>query len=232
MVASFQTSNLAQPSQGSACIDLTLDFTASSVIATDLTHTIETGKLDFIQSVYVDNADNSANLDLTFYGAPTPQRIRISGNKQGWYAIAMPVGAVRLTAASNSGGKINIMLANFAMPYIETGPQSGIGAVPPLVNPAFQPLALGIGNTQLLPGIALQTIKLYRGVFNVDNPTILKFTDGPGGTVLFSGFLTVGGSFNFQVSGAPWFNTSPGNDLTLNSSAAVNLYGGWGYVQS
>lgn len=232
MVASWQSSNLTQPTQGSACIDLTLDFRTETLLHRDLTHSVEIGKLDFIQSVYIDNADNSAPLDLTFYGAPAPFRIRAAAFKQGWYAVAMPPGAVRFDAASNSGNRINVVFANFAMPYVETGPTDGLGIVPPLVNRAFAPTALIIGNNQLVPGVALQTIKLYRGSFNVDNPAVLKFTDGPGGAVLFSSFLTVGGSINFQVSGVPWFNTSAGNDLTLNSSAVVNLYGGFGVTQS
>jgi hypothetical protein len=58
------------------------------------------------------------------------------------------------------------------------------------------------------------------------------FQDGNVGATLFSALLTAGGSVTFDVSGVPWFNTSDGNGLFLNASAACNIYGGFGYVQS
>jgi hypothetical protein len=101
-----------------------------------------------------------------------------------------------------------------------------------LTNVGFAPTALINGNNVLVAGVAAQTIKMYRGIFNVDAPTNLKFTDGAGGTVLFSAALTAGGSLTLEPSGAPWFITSAGISLVLNSSAAVNMYGGESHVQS
>ncbi|HEX2999854.1 MAG TPA: DUF1859 domain-containing protein [Armatimonadota bacterium] len=233
MVASFKTPNLALPVAGSMGISETLDFTAQTVLAIDLTAEYLDGKLDFIQSVFIDNADNSANCDLIFSGGPIPQRIRALPFSQGWYPVSWPIGAARLAATSQGGIKVNVIFANFAMPYDTWAPLNGTFAVPALVNKAVNGLNFpGAGNAQLVAGVAAQSVKLYRGIFSVDAPTILRWTDGPGGAVLFAAQLTAGGSVTFQGSGVNWFNTSAGNDLTLNSSAACNVYGGFGYVQS
>lgn len=230
---SFQSANLAQPNAGSQAIAVPLDFTSTANIAVDLTQEFMDGVLDFVQSVYIDNADNPAPIDIIFNGAPVPQRVRAQAFSQGWYAVAWPVGAGRVVAKTSQGQVVQVIFANYAMPYVVWGPAPGVTVVPPLINPALNAVALGAGsNTQLVAGIALETIKLFRGIFSVDAPTILKWTDGPGGAVLFTAQLTAGGSIFFQPSGISWFVTSPGNDLTLNSSGACNLYGGFGYVQS
>jgi hypothetical protein len=232
MTASFKTPNLAIP-QASMGISSVLDFTAATQLAVDLTAEYLDGKLDFIQSIFIDNADNSSVIDLVFSGGPNPQRIRAQANSQGWYPVSWPVGATRLTAATQGGVKINVIFANFAMPYIAWGPASGVTVVPPLINPALNALNFpGAGNQQLVAGVAAQSVKLYRGIFSVDQPTVLTWTDGNGGTVLFAAQLTAGGSVTFQASGINWFNTSAGNALVLHSSAACNVYGGFGYVQS
>lgn len=212
----------------------TFDFTASTTVQADFTQDIMHDKLSFIQSVYIDNADNTANLDITFMGGPTPQRVRALPYSQGWYAVAWPVtGGARIQAASGGGVKVNVILANYTMPYVVWMPADGAQAVPPLTNVALNALNFaGAGNAQLVAGVANESVKLYRGIFSVDQPTVLNWTDGAGGTVLFAAQLAAGGSATFQASGIPWFNTSAGNDLTLHSSAACNVYGGFGYVQS
>lgn len=233
MSATFQTANLALPVAGSIALSATLDFTTATTIALDYTNEQVQGKLDFIQSVYIDNADNTAPLDLTFAGGPIPQRVRAQANSEGWYPVSWPKGEFRLTAASGGGVKINVIFANFAMPYIVWGPVPGVTVVPPLTNLALNALNFaGAGNQQLVAAGAAQSIKLYRGIFSVDSPTILTWTDGAGGTVLFAAQLTAGGSCTFNATGIPWFNTSAGNALVLHSSAACNVYGGFGYVQS
>jgi hypothetical protein len=233
MQAPYQTANLAQPEAGSMAISETLDFTAGTLLAIDLTQEYLQGKMDFIQSVFIDNADNSSVTDLIFSGGPIAQRIRAQANSQGWYPVSWPHGAARLTASTQGGVKVNVIFANFAMPYLAWGPVPGVTVVPPLTNVALNALNFaGPGNQQLVAGVALQSVRLYRGIFSVDNSTVLQWTDGPGGAVLFAANLTPGGSVTFQASGISWFNTSAGNALTLHSSLACNVYGGFGYVQS
>ncbi len=111
-------------------------------------------------------------------------------------------------------------------------PVPGVTVTPPLNNSNFDVEPLIAGDNVLVAGVALKSVKLYRGIFTVGAATILKFTDGAAGTVLFTAYLTAGGSLTFQPSGIPWITTSNGNALILNSSQAVNGYGGFGYVQS
>lgn len=232
MLTSFQPPSLALPNAGSMAVAITLDFTDSGVSHGDLTAEIMDGKVDFVQSVYIDNADNAANLDLTFLGAPVPQRVRAQPYSQGWYPVAWPKGAARFMAQTSQGQKVNVIFANFPMPYFTYGAVPGVLVVPNLTNKGINVLPLAIGNTQLIAGVLGETIKLYRGIFSVDQPTVLKWTSGPGGAVLFTAQLTAGGSIAFQPSGVPWFACAVGNDFTINSSAACNLYGGYGYVQN
>jgi hypothetical protein len=232
-LASFQTPNLAQPSEGSKAIAMALDFSDTGLITSDLTQEVLNGKLDFIQSVYIDNADNAANFDITFIGAPITQRVRAQPYSQGWYPISWPVGNARFVAQTSEGQTINVIFANYAMPYYQDGAVPGVLVVPNLTNPALDAVPLaGPSDTQLVAGVIGQTIKLYRGIFSVDSPTVLKWTSGAGGTVLFTAQLTAGGSIAFQPSGIAWFLAASGDDLTLHSTAACNLYGGFGYVQS
>ncbi len=185
--------------------------------------------------MWIDNADNSAPIDIFFGGLPVygTQRIRAQAFSQGWYAVSWPLGMARITAQSQEGVHVDVIFANYAMPYVVYGPAAGVTVVPPLTNFALNVVAVGAGgNVQLVAGVALQTIRLYRGIFEVDAPTTLKWTDGPGGTVLFTAFLTTGGGVTFAPSGISWFATTAGNDLTLNSSAACNLYGGYGVQQN
>lgn len=232
MAASIQTPNLAQPDAGSMLIPLVLPFGGVTSINVDLTQEIELGKLDFIQSVYIDNADNASAIDLVFHGGPVDYRVRALGNQQGWFPVSWPKGATRLTANSNAGANITVMFANFAMPYYANAPTPGITIVPPLTNVPLDTFALVAGvPRQLVAGVAAKSVQLYRGLISVDAPCILKFQDGNGGATLFSAFLTVGGGLTFQASGVPWFATTAGNGLFVVSSANVNLYGAESYVQ-
>jgi hypothetical protein len=233
ILAPFQTPNLAQPSEGSKAIAVSLDFSDGGIVVLDLTQEVLNGKLDFIQSVYIDNADNAANFDITFVGAPRSQRIRAQPYSQGWYPVSWPVGNARFTAQTSEGQTIELIFANYAMPYYQNGAVPGVLVVPNLTNLALDAVALGAGSdTQLVAGVIGQTVKLYRGIFSVDSPTVLKWTSGAGGTVLFTAQLTAGGSIAFQPSGIAWFLAASGDDLTLHSTAACNLYGGFGHVQS
>lgn len=209
-----------------------LDFTIVAALTVDLTNEYIDGKLDFIQSVWIDNADNNSALDLTFAGGPTNYRVRAQANSQGWYPVTWPKGAFRMSANSNGGVKVNILLTNFAMPYLAWAPAAGAVSPTPIVNQANSAVALGIGDTVLVAAIGGKSVKVYRGMFEVDGATILKWTDGPGGAVLFAASLAAGGSSNFAETLIPWLKTSAGNALVLNSSAAVNLFGGFGFVQS
>lgn len=228
----IQVPNMRVPEQGAQALPFNLDFTLGTNLAGDLRNAVDSGELDFIQSIYIDNADNSSSVTVKFPGSR--QRIVAQPFSEGYYACTPAVGDTQFTAQSNGGISVPVIFYNCPMPYVTWGPGTNSVVVPTLQNLAFAPLALNNGNTQLVPGAGGETIRVYRGMWQVDNPAILTFTDGPGGTVLFTVNLpTPGSSLTLNASNVPWWNaTSTGNDLTVNSNAAVNLYGGMGYAQS
>lgn len=235
MLAPFQTPNLASPLNGSQSLAPVLAFGGATTVTVDITKE-QQGQIGFIQSVFVDNSDNTAAIDLYFTGVPNAsnaQKIRVQAYRQGWFPVSWPLGNGRIVAISQGGVNVPIILANYAMPYLEYGPENGALVVPPLTNVALDAVPIGAGGeiTLIAAGVGLSN-KLYRGMFEADQSTILRWRDGAGGTVLFAATLDPNGSVNFAGSGVNWFATTAGNALRLSSSAAINLYGGFGYVQS
>ena len=226
---------MRKPEQQSQSLPLLLDFTNTAALEGDLASAFQSGVFDFAQSVFIDNLENASELTLNFPGAgPKGQNVTAQPFSQGYYPVSPAVGDGRFTATTSQGIVIPVTFYNVPMPYFTWGPAANAVIVPALQNLAFNPLALILGDNALVAGVGGKTIKVYRGMFQVDNATVLKFTDGPAGTVLMSGtLLTPGSALFFSATNVPWWNaTTAGNDLTLNSSAAVNLYGGMGYVQS
>lgn len=230
---SFQSDNMQFPTGGCLALPWKLDFTESGTIHEDFSDARQNAWIDFIQTVYVDNADNTAPLDLIFDGGQYPQRVRVAAYHQGFFPVTLPLGSgARFKAITAQGQSVNIIFYNTAFPYFEWGPEDGALVVPALTNVPLAPLALIIGETELVPAIGGESIKLYRGIFGLDTGALLQFLDGPGGAVLFSGYLFAGGSLTFQASGIPWFAASTGKSLVIKSDTVTNLYGGFGVTQS
>jgi hypothetical protein len=231
---SFQSALLSQPSQGAMVMAMALDFTNVAAINIDVTEEILSQKIDFIQSVYIDNSLNASQVTLKFVDGISTAGYLVTAQpySQGWYPVAVPVGKLVFVAGTAQGIIINIKLANIAMPYFTWGQTPGALVVPALTNSAYAVEPLIAGDNVLVAGIAAETIKLYRGILSFGGATLVKFTDGPAGTLLFAATLFAGGSVTFQASGTPWFSGTAGKSLILNSSNAVNMYGGIGYVIS
>src|SRR6185369_5849625 len=101
-IPAFQSAALIKPENGNLNIPYRFEFGALTSLTADLTRELEFAKMGFVQSVYIDNADNSANFDLYFQGIGGPTntyRVRAQPYSQGWYAVSLPMpGALRLTA--------------------------------------------------------------------------------------------------------------------------------------
>lgn len=223
--------NMRVPKQGAQAIPFICDFNIAQTLEGDLRGAFDSGVFDIVQSVFIDNKDNAGTFTLTMPGAgPNGSGvIQAQPYTQGYYPVSPAVGDGRFSVFSGDGEIVPVTFYNVPMPYFVWGPTPGVLIVPSLTNLPVLITPTINGDNQLVAGGA-NAIKLYRGVFSVDAPAVLKFTDGPGGALLFATQLTAGGSLFFQPSGIPWFVTTPGNDLTVNVSAAVNMYGGFGYV--
>lgn len=221
--AAFKTASASYPSQGNREIPITLDFTATGTLSDDLTPEMHQSEIETIQTVYIDNSLNPSPLTIT--PLDTQATITAQAFSQGIYPI-ISRGQFRYKATTAQGIKVQVVFSNTQKSFATWL----VGAA--IVSLANNVIALGVGNTTLVPAVAGQSVKLYRGMFEVDGAAILKFTDGAGGAVLYTANLQAFGSLNFPETQSAWLKTSNGNALVINSNAAVNLYGGFGYAQS
>lgn len=225
--------NMRVPLQGAQCAPFVADFTNTDTLEGDLRGAFDSGAFDYAQCIFIDNKDNASTFTLTMPG--TGQKgfaIQAQPYSQGLYPITCPQGDGRFTAHTVQGQIISICFYNVPMPLYTSGPASGVLVVPALTNLAVDTPSVN-GNKVLIAGVALQTIKIYRMILDVDNPLNARFYSNAGGTLLFGpAFLTAGGSVTMQASGVPWMTTLAGQDYVVNGNAVVNMGGSIGYVQS
>lgn len=221
------------PVQGSQGAPFVLDFTDTDTLDGDLSSFFAAGTFDYVQCVFIDNSANPATFTLTMPG--TGQRgfqIQAQPYSQGIYPVTGPANDGRFRVNTTQGQIISIVFYNVPMPLYTSAPASGVLVVPALTNFVID-TASSNGNKTLIAGVALQTIKIYRLILNVDAPANLRFYSNAGGTELFGpAFLTAGGSLTMQASGVPWMTTLAGQDFVVNGNAVVNMGGSIGYVQS
>lgn len=225
---SFKTAQDSFPRQGNRELPITFDFSNASVLFDDLYPEQQASQIETIQSVYIDNSTNAAEFDLIINDT---QKIAAQPFTQGVYPV-MQQGACRVKALTSQGVKVPCIFSNTAKDYAAWGPVPGVSVVPPLTNRNFDVEPLILGDNVVVAAVGGQQVKLFRGIFSFGGGAVIKFTDGPGGTVLGSFFVTAGGSITFQPSGIPWFVTSAGNALIMNASAAVNGFGTFGFQQN
>lgn len=226
--AAFKTAAGSYPAMGNRELPISLTFGAAGVILDDLTPDLQQSKIESLQSIFIDNSQNSSPFTIQFF--PSYQIIQAQAYTQGIYPI-INWGALSYKATGQNGTTTNLIFSNTEKPYYVWGPVPGVTVTPALTNSNVN-VALNVGDNVLVPAVAGESVKLYRGIITVGAATILVFEDGPAGTPLFTAYLTAGGSVTFEPSGIPWFVTSKNNGLYVNSSQAVNAYGGLGYVQS
>jgi hypothetical protein len=119
-----------------------------------------------------------------------------------------------------------------------TGPPgpTGPGWEGPMIShQALECATLTAGDNTLIPAVPGQVIQVYGISFTVSGATNLKFYSGASPTTPLTGTYQLtgaGASLTLQQGSNSWFDTASGSALVLNSSAAVNLGGVIGYVQS
>ena len=89
------------------------------------------------------------------------------------------------------------------------------------------------GDILPVAAVAGQIIRLYKIWFVVTAATSITFKDGAGGTAL-SGPAALGANAGFvlDLDGQPWYVTSAGNALAINSSGATQVSGTMYYTQT
>lgn len=118
----------------------------------------------------------------------------------------------------------------------QTVNSAGGAGVIPTPGPALQltPFVINTassGNIVLAAGSSGKTVRLYRLVLFVNGLTNITFEDA---ATPLSGPIQLnnGGNITLDFSGEPWYVSSSGNALNINSSNAVQVSGTAWYVQS
>lgn len=81
------------------------------------------------------------------------------------------------------------------------------------------------GGNVLVTGVSKKRVLCYRLLLVVGGATNLTYQDGPSTNLTGAMPMLANGSQIFDLSNLPWFQTSPSNDLVLNSTNAVQVSG-------
>lgn len=116
------------PSQGSRAIQLPLDFSAATEISGDIFLSMETGGMDFVQSVKIDNADSDEQFVLYLPGIGTRgDRVIAAPRTIGTYPVFIQPGKLDYIAQSSGGVEVVVTFFNIELPYIVNSVVSGGG---------------------------------------------------------------------------------------------------------
>lgn len=102
----FPVANVIVPKGGPRVVSANLDFSNQAEIDIDGQAVIDAGQIEYLQGVFIDNADNPDKFELRI--GQTNQRIVAKGNTQGYYPIMAP-NPPKMTAAT-------VQLANRVVP--------------------------------------------------------------------------------------------------------------------
>lgn len=81
------------------------------------------------------------------------------------------------------------------------------------------------GGNILVSGVPKKRILCFSVKFVTEQPTILQWFDGPSTTLSGPETYKAGGACVLDLRIVPWYQTSPGNDLVLNSTEEVQVSG-------
>lgn len=156
------TGNDADCKLGRRAIHVEIDFSLGTKYALDLSQIQSLGAMDCLQTMYVDNADNAAELTLTM--GLTLQRIIIPANAQAYIPILQPNPPV-LEMSTTGAPVVNVQLLNFF--------------VPPIV---FYPNGVTVVDSTLAAVISNGAVNVNTQARVVSNPTDGSGTITVGGT--------------------------------------------------
>lgn len=110
----FGTFTGLAPTDGPKVVPTTLDFSVLAAYNIDMFMEESTAQIGFVQSVYIDNADNPNS--LTIVCAVTNQRIRVRANTQGWYPILATDKFACRVSSTLGAYSVSLHFSNVPMP--------------------------------------------------------------------------------------------------------------------
>lgn len=97
----FGINNVIIPKGGPATIPVELDFRNTGRVLIDGEQVVSNGRIEYLQGVFIDNADNVDALTLTI--GTTGQRVICPPRSQGYFSILAP-NPPRIVAETPQGG--------------------------------------------------------------------------------------------------------------------------------
>lgn len=97
------------PKNGAKAVPADYDFSVSAAWDTDLTLLKQQGKIEVIQSIFIDNANNNQSIVVTVSG--TRQAISVPAQYQGLFPVFVTDRA-RFTVTSSGSGKAQVQYSN------------------------------------------------------------------------------------------------------------------------
>lgn len=110
---SFGIANVVVPKGGPKTSPLTLDFSNTATIDVDGELVVSSGKIEYLQGVYIDNADNPTAFTLLI--GTTNQRVVCPPNSQGYFAIMAP-SPPKMTASTTQAANRFVPLFFYNVP--------------------------------------------------------------------------------------------------------------------
>jgi hypothetical protein len=98
-------------------VPITFDFTtdAAQVVTKEFAQEFQNLKIPFIQCAYIDNSGDANALTLSFNDGLFS--VTVKGRTQGWYAVCVAEGIMRVTATSTASAiKKNVIFTSMMVP--------------------------------------------------------------------------------------------------------------------
>lgn len=217
----FDTLNNKFPCEGPRVVQCVCDFTSASSYDVDLKTLVQQGKISEVQSLFVDNADNSAPLVFNMSGSG--QRVIIPAYSQAYIAVLLNQAQFNVTTSNPL--LVNIYAQNFPVQNcVWSAPSNGTSSSNVAVTnfPAVQVVSLtstvSTAFSPTFPGINLVTGAASTNI-------AIAAANGQNIRVLNTGTFPV--SFRYgagaQVSVAADLTLAPNQSILVNSNGANNL---------
>lgn len=115
--ATFQLPNNLKPLQGPCGLGINFDFTGGVLaIPADLMREQQSGIIDYVQSIFIDNRLNGSAFKITFSGFSFV--INCKANRQGLFPVLAPSGGALSFLAESAGGVVvPTIMINVPMAY-------------------------------------------------------------------------------------------------------------------
>ena len=111
--AGFRTFNGLFPKEGPKALAVNCDFSTDTEFDIDLQSAADEAKLQSVQTVYVDNRLNAADMVLTI--SISNQTILAKANTQGYYPVLAPPGAKYKATMAAGTAITQLQFLNFVM---------------------------------------------------------------------------------------------------------------------